>query len=214
MSDLMLDVGQANELKMAFRRALFSGEDIKRLCEGYLMADVLNLVRGTHRLTQVANALVSVGTISVAPTTTKFIASEKFVVNIQASAKVKISHLGGNFKSWFLGKIEAPFSGSELRYLKLLKETRVIPIITELGGEEKSETTLTEMFSLMEKQGDGQQGALLTNGRANTFYIRDLKGVLRVVSVYCGYDALIVCADPVGVRLSWGAGYQVFSRNS
>ncbi|HUX80883.1 MAG TPA: hypothetical protein VMV38_01005 [Candidatus Paceibacterota bacterium] len=46
MSDLMLDVGQANELKLAFRRADFSNDDIKRLCEGNVLVDVRSVLRG------------------------------------------------------------------------------------------------------------------------------------------------------------------------
>lgn len=46
MSDLMLDVGQANELKLAFRRADWSNDDIKRLCEGSILADVRSVLRG------------------------------------------------------------------------------------------------------------------------------------------------------------------------
>lgn len=46
MSELMLDVGQANELKLAFRRADFTNDDIKRLCEGSVLADVRSVLRG------------------------------------------------------------------------------------------------------------------------------------------------------------------------
>ena len=46
MSDLMLDVGQANELKLAFRRADWSNDDIKRLCEGNVLVGVLSVLRG------------------------------------------------------------------------------------------------------------------------------------------------------------------------
>ncbi len=46
MSDLMLDVGQANELKLAFRRADFSNDDIKRLCEGNVLVEVRSVLRG------------------------------------------------------------------------------------------------------------------------------------------------------------------------
>ena len=41
----MLDVGQANELKLAFRRADWSNDDIKRLCEGDVLADVRRVLR-------------------------------------------------------------------------------------------------------------------------------------------------------------------------
>ena len=46
MSDLMLDVGQANELKLAFRRADFNNDDIKRLCEGDVLTSVRSVLRG------------------------------------------------------------------------------------------------------------------------------------------------------------------------
>lgn len=45
-NDLMLDVGQANELKLAFRRADYNNDDIKRLCEGNVLVDVRSVLRG------------------------------------------------------------------------------------------------------------------------------------------------------------------------
>lgn len=46
MSDLMLDVDQAGELKAAFRRGNWTNADIKRACEGDLMARFRDVVRG------------------------------------------------------------------------------------------------------------------------------------------------------------------------
>jgi len=45
-NDLMLDVGQANELKLAFRRAGYSNDEIKKLCEGSTLADVRSVLLG------------------------------------------------------------------------------------------------------------------------------------------------------------------------
>ena len=45
-TELMLDVGQANELKLAFRRAGWTNADLKRLSEGDLTARLLPAVRG------------------------------------------------------------------------------------------------------------------------------------------------------------------------
>lgn len=42
----MLDVGQADELKLAFRRANYTNNDIKRLCEGTILSDVRNVLLG------------------------------------------------------------------------------------------------------------------------------------------------------------------------
>lgn len=44
--ELTLDVGQANELKLGFRRANWTNADIKRLSEGGLLSTILPVVRG------------------------------------------------------------------------------------------------------------------------------------------------------------------------
>lgn len=53
MSELMLDVSQAHELKMAFRRAGYSNTEIKRLCEGSALADVRQVLLGHSAITPV-----------------------------------------------------------------------------------------------------------------------------------------------------------------
>lgn len=124
--------------------------------------------------------------VTVPATTKRFVAREKFVVNTTDNAPVKISYLGDNFREWFLageGKVEAPLPKQKLRYAKLEKSSVDGPIITELGGEAKAETMLSEVFALMAKQGNGKKGALLNNGWVNIFYVRDTAGVLRAVDV-------------------------------
>jgi hypothetical protein len=159
-----------------------------------------------------------IGTVTIAATASKFIARDRFVVDTSHHAEVKISAVWDNFTAWFLsgdGKIENPISKQTLRYGKLRKATVDGPIISStLGGEKKAETTLTEMFSLMEKQKNGEDGVLLNNGWANIFYIRDRNGVLRAVYVYWIDDGWDVSARSVEYPARWNDGYQVFSRNS
>lgn len=157
-----------------------------------------------------------VGTVTTSATPGKFVAKDKFVVNVKPNAPVKISGLGTSFAKWYLsgdGKTEDPISEQMLRYHKLRKSSVDGPIITELGGEEKSETTLTEMFSLMEKQKSGEDGVLLNNGYANIFYIRDQNGVLRAVCVYWRGGGWRVFALELEDPGAWRGGDQVFSRN-
>lgn len=45
-NELMLDVGQANEFKLACRRAGYTNADVKRLCEGGMLARFLPVMRG------------------------------------------------------------------------------------------------------------------------------------------------------------------------
>jgi len=158
--------------------------------------------------------LIPVGTTIVAATTTLFVARDRFVLNTKKGAPVKISYLGDNFKSWFLRKEEQPFGGSTLKYGKLSRYSVDGPIIKELGGEAEAETILTEIFSLMEAQKNGEDGALLNNGYANIFYVRDTNGVLRTVRVHWDDVGWDVGARAVAGPLEWCDDSQVFSRDS
>ncbi|MEK7607325.1 MAG: hypothetical protein AAB484_00130 [Patescibacteria group bacterium] len=158
-----------------------------------------------------------ISTIVVSATTSKFVAKEKFVCDTGCKAKVKISYLGGNFTEWFLsgnGKTEDPISEQKLRYHKLLQSLLDGPIITELGGEAKAETTLSELFSLMEKQGKGGHGVFFINGYANIFYVMDQNGMLRTVYVCWFDDGWNIYARPLEDMRRWKDGLQVFSRIS
>ena len=165
-----------------------------------------------------SNSLLKfVGTITI-PATAKFVAKDKFVVNTERNAPVKISYLGDNFTAWFLngdGKIEDPITGQTLCYYRLRQSSMDCPIIAELGGAEKSEITLFEIFSLMEKQGNGKDGALLSNGLCNLFCVRGSTGVLSAVYVHWWGDGWSVGADSIFEGMHrWDEGDRVFSSNS
>ena len=161
--------------------------------------------------------LEHVGMVSVSATINKFVAKEKFVRDTGDTAQVKSNYLGDNFDEWVLScdcKVEELTSEKVLHYAKLRKGSADTPIIAELGGEVGAEVTLSEMFSLMEKQKNGENGVLLNNGYANIFYIKDQKGVLRTVYVYWGSDGWGASALAVSYPILWDAGRRVFSRNS
>lgn len=50
-TELMLDVGQANEIKLAARRAGATNADLKRLSEGETFAQILPVIRGLGEVT-------------------------------------------------------------------------------------------------------------------------------------------------------------------
>ena len=161
--------------------------------------------------------LEPVGTVTTSATTTAFVAKEKLVLDTSNKAKVKISYLGDNLKACFLsgkGKTEDPISEQTLRYGKLRKASVDMPIVNELGGEAKAETTFSEIYDLMVKQPKGEKGALLNNGWANIFYVRDQNGVLRAVVMYWRDDGWHLHAYPFECPGRWCGGGQVFSRNS
>ncbi len=164
-----------------------------------------------------SSILELVSTIAVSANTGKLVAKESFVINTKRNAPVRISYLSDNFTAWFLhgdGKIEDPISDQTLRYATLREASMDGPVIEELGGEAKAETTLSEMFSLMVSQKHGEDGVLLNNGYANIFYIKDSAGVLRSVRAHWYVGGWDVHAFSVSFPSRWDAGGRVFSRNS
>ncbi|MFA5886660.1 MAG: hypothetical protein WC863_02670 [Patescibacteria group bacterium] len=107
-------------------------------------------------------------TFTVPATTEKFVAKDKFKVDVGEKAKVKIAYLGDNFKDWFLGKIEDPFIGSIIYGRRLGKDSVDGPILEKLGGNEAAEITLTEIYAAMEARPNDESGSL-RNDRANIF---------------------------------------------
>lgn len=182
--------------------------------EGFsrVLAEVLVPPAG-NREKKPESLLELIGTIELSVTTEKFVARERFVVDTSLMASVKISYLGDNFKGWFLDKVEWPIAKTTLRYQKLRKASVDGPIIAELGGKEKAETTLTEVFALISRQGSDGTGILLNNGAANVFYCIDVNAVLRAVNVDWGDVGWRVSADSVGNPGRWYDGCHVLSRN-
>jgi len=193
-------------------------EVLTRALQGMVEAGPVEVVQNQSLL------LHLVSTVYVSAHAEQFVAKTAFVLNTKRRAPVKISYLGDNFISWFLrdeGKTENPprltdgqVAEQTLRYHTLQRSSVDTPIIAELGGEGKVETTLTELFSLMQKQKHGGKGSLLINGWANIFYIRDINGVLRAVSVSWDGGGWGVSAVSREGPIAWRGGRRVFSRNS
>jgi len=124
------------------------------------------------------------GTVAIPAMTEPFVAKDKFR---KGSEIVKFHGFYGNFWDDFLfgfSKIEELRSERVLRYGNLTKSSFRGSIIKELGGEAKAETTLFELYDLFTRQGNGEEGDLLTDGYANIFYVRNISGVLCAVFVF------------------------------
>lgn len=143
----------------------------------------------------------------------KFTAADHFKEDTSKKATVAIGWLGDNFKSHFLGKIEENVPATTLRVHCLTRDSLDKDIRAELTPETE-ETTLTCLWNLLSKQPRGQKGILLTDGRANVFYIKDARGNLWAVGA--GWDSpdgrWRVHAPSVTDPRGWLEGDQVFSR--
>jgi len=173
------------------------------------------LLQGKLKIEAIKVSILNwIETTKTSATTEKFVAKEKFVKD---SKEVKFYGIWNNFTEWFLsddGKIEDPIGSQELRYGNLTKDSVDRPIIEELGGEAKAETTLSELYDLLKKQAKGEEGDLLTNGYANIFYIKNTEDVLRAVHVYWHNAGWYVSASSVESSYGWSARYRVFCCNS
>jgi hypothetical protein len=158
-----------------------------------------------------------VSTVMVDVTTGRLFAKEGFAGGTEGDALMKIKYFD-SFERWFLigdSKIEDSISEQTLCYHTLQRGCKDGEIITELGGEAKAETTLSEMLSLLEKQKYGEDGVLeIRHRRNNIFFIKDFAGVLRVVNMQWNNGNWYVDARPIDSPGRWYVGNQVFSRNS
>lgn len=154
--------------------------------------------------------------VTTAPVTAceKFVAKEHYKVDTSRKAKVKIAFLWENFSKHFLPKTEEGVLAGELKVHKLLQSSLDAPIMTELGDPASYSTTLADLWALLEKQPNGEEGVLLVNGYANIFYIHDTEGNLWAVRARwrSGGDGWRVGADSVEGPRRWNGGDQVLSR--
>ena len=185
--------------------AIQNPKDAVALC----VTAIKGRTNGTPKTERAYRILRSV-TPKPAETTLPFKADETF---FNKKSGVKMTEHGSNFKSWFGGKVEEDVPDGELQALTITQNAYDREIIADLGGEAKAEVTLAEIWRLMERQANGQEGALLTNGYANIFYVRDVNLVLRTVGVgwYGGGWSAGACALD---DCRWGVSSLVFSRNS
>ncbi|MDO8663712.1 MAG: hypothetical protein Q7K28_02670 [Candidatus Wildermuthbacteria bacterium] len=148
--------------------------------------------------------LKEIGTFEI-PVQPEFITEKKFVVNTAKESKIKIFGLSLNIEKSFLPKNEEPVASMKLRYAELIRYKPDGPIMAELGDKKK--ITLSQIFALMSRQPNGEEGVLLTDGRPNIFYVRDSKGGFCGVGVgwgdyyfdydFCGWVVYAVLGDDV-----------------
>ncbi len=125
---------------------------------------------------EVVRTLIAIVTSIVRPTTTSsFVAKDHFIGGPFYLEKL--------FSERFLGKVEGPQGAAIICCHRLLQSLFDSDIVVGLGGHEKAETTLTDIFWLTQQQKKGELGTLLTDGSANIFYVRDIRGFLGPVHV-------------------------------
>ncbi|MEK7509525.1 MAG: hypothetical protein AAB605_02320 [Patescibacteria group bacterium] len=160
---------------------------------------------------QAESKLLELLTTVSLPGAKRFVASENFKVDTSRKAKVKIAWMGDNFKK-LLTKVEEDVPASDLKIHKLTKPSVDKPIRDELGAKHK--TYLADLWAMLKKQPNGEEGDLLVDGRANIFYIFDEDATSWAVDArwYADDGGWRLDANSVSRPGRWYGGYQVVSR--
>lgn len=144
------------------------------------------VAHGQDRSETIGPILELVGIVEVS-VTEPFSPSEKFSTG---SGEVEFDNISTNFSTFFLlgNKMEMPVVRDISCYM-LTKKTANGAVIAELAElakfteEAEIGTTLSEIYSLLVKQANGEEGVLLNDGSANIFYVNCPSGMLRTVSL-------------------------------
>lgn len=123
------------------------------------------------------------GTLRFPGTKKPFSVHKHFRINMHPRAHVQISGLNEQFLAWFGDVVEDSVPASELCAHLLQETAKTISIFSAFGGKTKVETTLTEVYFLLEKKPHGELISMLgiSTGTDNLFFIRDRTGNLRTV---------------------------------
>jgi hypothetical protein len=179
------------------------------------MEAIVNKIGGEERAAQFlrgeltikeSDLLRRITTVSVSGAK-KFVAEDRLQV-------CNIGWTGDNFKKLFLDKVEENVPNAVIAIHRLERNSLDAPILTELG--KRAEAKLVHFFGLIEKQSKGEDGLLLTNGRANIAYIIGSDGNVWTVNAYWISRARywIVGAVSVDDPHEWCAGDRVLSCDS
>jgi hypothetical protein len=149
--------------------------------------------------------LERVTSVQIAPIE-RFVARDHFAIG---GSNVVIKSTAEIFVRYF-DIVEERVPAADLTVYRLREPTLDTSIIA--GLHDRHETHLSQLWTLLERQGQGEPGPLLTDDESNIFYIRDGQGMLWTVSVSWanGWD---IDVGSIGAAYPWRSGRQVIGRS-
>ncbi len=147
---------------------------------------------------------------TTAPKINKFVANKHCTKRLPEhnvfNKLLKIYERSSLFKKFYLGVTEESIDSNAIYYDDIMMAVNNDSIIQHFGGTEKMVIPLAHVFNLMRRQPncgrDGEApGILLTNKKNNVFYVYDINGDLRVLTLSaCSLGwCLSADQDPVSV---------------
>ncbi len=144
-----------------------------------------------------------------------FLVSDYFRRGVVNGVEIQIGSIGNNFTLLFADQRVGCHRASRLLWQDLGRSGSSQEIMRTLGGETKIETNLAEIYFLLRRQNEGQEGFLLTNGQENLFYVRDSRGELCIIGVRLHLSGWMIGAlKEEQVKLFIAKGTRVFFRES
>lgn len=223
MSDLMLDVGTANEMKLALRAARgnnsseWTPADIKSLTNADFLGKILDVIKGRAEIV-IKSILAFVMEVVIPP-----VAGKK--TRDCFRDKKRYYHRDSDLDSWLpedqSEQLAGNFSIQQLAQLGTFKQvvesflgiTGEIPVLAQALKVKGHVTTLPTVESLVERQEAGEDVGLRTDGYANFFFVEDGDGSVSVVNVYWDDGQWLVLVLRLGNGSEWFAGYRFFFCN-
>lgn len=219
MSDLMLDVDQAGELKAAFRRGDWDNGQIKRLCEGDILLRVRQVIEGAAEIVMKKVSLLTLIKTITVPAVAGKKTSDCF------TDKSRYCYRDPDLGAWLPknqpDQPERNFSVQQLSkdgtfkqaVESFLETSGDVETLAGLLKERGCTTTLPVIESLIERQEGGEDVGLRTNGYANFFFVEDKDGSVSVVRAYRSGGRWRVGVRRLGDGGVWGADGRFFFRN-
>ena len=206
----MLDVGLADEIKMAARRANATGADLKAFTVGDTFARILPVLRGLGEVVM-AKRLRHVGAVSF-PALRKNHDPREFFQNRDGL------YVWNDFRNQIL-PVASPMKKrtpkAKISIFDLTVAMTDEEIETELGDAHIFEDTgiaCAYLKEMLTRQKSGEEGDLLVNGYANILYVRGVNS--EVFAVHVHWDAASRGWHVHAFRLDdchWCAGDRVLS---
>jgi hypothetical protein len=215
MSDLMLDVDQAGELKAAFRRGNWTNAKIKKLSEGDILSQVLLVLEGKAKI--VVELLMAVGTFLFSAVkgkkTAECFTGEIFGYRDSDLDKWLPKNQPDQEASKFIGRQLSQPATFKQAVENFLGVSGDIDFLAKTLKERGHITTLSVIESQVERQEAGEDVGLLTNGYVNFFFVEDKDGSVSVVRVFRDVRQWGVYVGGLGVDFRWNAGDRFFFCN-
>ncbi|OHA93714.1 MAG: hypothetical protein A3E02_01560 [Candidatus Zambryskibacteria bacterium RIFCSPHIGHO2_12_FULL_38_34] len=230
MSDLMLDVGLANELELAFRAARgsdgseWAAGDVKCLTNPAILGCVLDLIQGRAEivLKKAKETVVSLLTL-VKTITTPAVAGKK--TRDCFTNKKRYYYRDNNLDAWFPKEQpeqrESKFSINQLSQSATFKkvmgtflgQSSNVETLVKLLKERNCCTTLPTIESFIERQEAGEDIGLRINGYANFFFVEDKNESVSVVYARLDGSRWRVDVRGLGRGSVWSADRRFFFCN-